>query len=81
LILKKEFKSADGFSAHNQNNINSVLGKEGIAITNLRPSGTAEFEGIKYDVITEGEFISFGSAVRVLRTVKSKIIVSALNPE
>jgi len=42
------------------------LGKEGVAITPLRPTGVAEIEGDRVEVHTEGGFISAGSKVKVV---------------
>ena len=53
------------------------VGKEGIAITPLRPSGTLEFEGVRLDVITRGEFVEKGSIVIIEEIQGKKIIVKA----
>ena len=42
------------------------LGRTGIAITSLRPIGTAEVDGKRIEVTTEGEFIAKGSEIRVV---------------
>ena len=42
------------------------LGHVGIAVTLLRPSGTAEIEGVRLPVVSEGEFVSAGTAVQVV---------------
>jgi membrane-bound serine protease (ClpP class) len=42
------------------------LGKVGTAVTPLRPTGVAEVEGERIEVVTEGEFIAAGSRVRVV---------------
>ncbi len=45
-----------------------LVGQEGVAVTDLRPAGTAAIAGERLDVVTEGEFVSQGSPVRVLRS-------------
>jgi membrane-bound serine protease (ClpP class) len=45
-----------------------LVGQEGMAITDLRPAGTATIAGERVDVVTEGEFVAQGSPVRVLRS-------------
>lgn len=45
-----------------------LLGLEGVALTDLRPSGTAMIAGERVDVVTEGDFIALGAAVTVVRT-------------
>ena len=45
-----------------------LVGQEGLAVTDLRPAGTATIAGERVDVVTEGEFVTQGSPVRVLRS-------------
>jgi membrane-bound serine protease (ClpP class) len=47
----------------------------GEAVTTLRPAGVALLKGERHDVITEGDFISAGEPVRVVRVEGRKIIV------
>ena len=42
------------------------LGRTGRAITPLRPTGAAEFDGVRVEVTTEGEYIAAGSTVHVV---------------
>jgi membrane-bound serine protease (ClpP class) len=58
---------------------NDLIGAEGVAATDLRPSGTADFNGEKLDVVTEGEYIRAGTRVTVLRTESYRHIVRALS--
>lgn len=43
-------------------------GMDGIALTDLRPAGTAEVAGERLDVVSESGWITAGSPVRVLRS-------------
>ena len=43
-----------------------LLGHEGTAITDLRPSGTALFGHERIDVVSESEWIAEGTQVRVV---------------
>ncbi|HZK34875.1 MAG TPA: NfeD family protein, partial [Bacillota bacterium] len=52
-----------------------LLGKAGKAITALRPSGTATIEGSRYDVITDGDFVSKDSDIEVVQIEGNRIIV------
>ena len=54
-------------------------GDQGIAESALRPSGRARFEKRFVDVITDGEFISKGSKIRVVETLGSRVLVSQIN--
>lgn len=51
------------------------VGKQGTAITPLRPSGTAELDGVRIDVITRGDFIEKGSPIIVETVLGKKIVV------
>lgn len=54
------------------------LGKEGMAATPLRPSGTGDFDGVRLDVLTRGEFIEKGSSITVEEIHGKKIIVKGM---
>lgn len=43
----------------------SVLGKEGVTVTMLRPAGIAEIDGRRMDVVADGEFIAKGERIIV----------------
>ncbi len=51
------------------------LHKEGIVLSELRPSGTAKIDGDLVDVISEGSFISKGEKIRVIKVEGVRIIV------
>jgi membrane-bound serine protease (ClpP class) len=40
---------------------------DGVAVTDLHPSGTAQFGDERVDVVSEGSFVEAGTAVRVVR--------------
>jgi len=73
VILKEELNTDKGYTS--SHNLNYLKGKQGIAITDLRPSGTADFEGKDYDVISEGRYIVKGAKLKVVKVQGSKIIV------
>ncbi|MBN2491715.1 MAG: hypothetical protein JXQ29_12785, partial [Planctomycetes bacterium] len=52
-----------------------AVGSRGEALTPLRPTGTARFGSTRMDVVTQGEFIERGAAVRVVRTAHNRIVV------
>jgi len=73
VILKDELNTDKGYIS--SNNLNYLEGKQGVAITDLRPSGSADVEGKDYDVISEGRYIVKGAKIRVVKVQGSKIIV------
>ena len=53
-------------------------GVDGIAITDLRPAGTAEIGGERLDVVSEAGWITAGTPVRVLRAEGYRHVVRAV---
>ena len=56
-----------------------LVGREGVAVTDLRPAGMAEVNGERVDVVTEGEYVPQGGAVRVVRSEGYRHVVRALD--
>ncbi|GEL07275.1 NfeD family protein [Salisediminibacterium halotolerans] len=52
-----------------------LLGETGRALTILRPSGTAEFNNERLDVVSEGGYIEQGRKVKVVSVSGSKMVV------
>ena len=52
-----------------------LVGKQGKAVSNLHPSGTAMIDGKKVDVVTGGVYISKGSAIAVVETSGPRVVV------
>ena len=73
LVLKTSTDKEDGFTSGED--MAYFLGHEGVAATMLRPVGTADFDGVKLEVLAEGEFIEAGKPVRVVRVEGRKIVV------
>ncbi len=51
------------------------IGQTGVAISNLRPGGKAQFGDQILDVITQGEMIAKGKSVRILRHSGTEAVV------
>lgn len=67
-LFKKLALNADqeGFQAISDEPEKAV-GKEGVTVTDLRPSGKVEIEGTQYDAVSEREFIEKGKPVKVIK--------------
>ena len=76
LVLRSSANRESGFSA--TEDYSAMVGKEGVALTTLRPAGTAEFDGQRLDVVSEGAFIEKGEKVRITRSEGRRIIVQPL---
>jgi membrane-bound serine protease (ClpP class) len=76
LVLSNEEKADQGFVSYPSEK--ELLGLEGIALTTLRPAGSAEFKGQKYDVVADWEYIPKGNKVKVIRVEGIKVVVKEL---
>lgn len=61
-----------------QQDMQVLVGREGKAISVLRPSGIGDFDGVRLNVVTEGEFIENGAPIRITRVEGGKIVVKAI---
>ncbi len=76
-LLTKTFAvnaTEEGFSSASDK-LDELLSAEGVAITTLRPSGTANIKGNKVDVISEGEMISKNTKIKVTDVKGNRIVV------
>ena len=73
LILADEEKAEQGFVSYPSEK--ELLGAEGIALTTLRPAGSAEFNGKRVDVVADWEYIEKGKKIKVLRVEGIKVVV------
>ena len=73
MVLFDSAKKEDGYVS----NINrtDLLGKEGVALTILRPAGTAIFNNERVDVVSEGGFIAQNSKIKVIKVEGARIVV------
>jgi len=78
LVLTEQVVAKDDNGPMQQTQIAQLVGKSGIVITALRPAGIVEIEGIKYDVMSDGEYILPGEKVKVVEAIGSKIVVARL---
>jgi membrane-bound serine protease (ClpP class) len=77
LFLRDSTKAGEGFISALPRG--DLVGRSGVAQTDLRPSGTATVDGERLDVVTEGEWVKAGAAVTVIRSEGYRHIVRASN--
>ncbi len=73
LILQDNIASKSGYAA--RQSFEHLVGTEGIALTDLRPAGSAIINDQRIDVVTEGDYISHDSVIIVKAVEGSKIVV------
>ena len=76
IVLQEELKADKGYLS--SSDLKYLIGKEGIAATDLRPAGKCNFEGIEFDVRSEGRYIAKGSKVRISRISGNTLIIKEI---
>jgi len=75
-VLSVSEKSGGGFSYRSI--AKNLIGAEGIALTTLRPAGTAKINGKRVDVVTESEYVEKGKKIKVLAVDGIKVLVKEI---
>ncbi|MBR6267201.1 MAG: serine protease [Selenomonadaceae bacterium] len=73
LVLRDQSTSARGYVSTESKT--ELVGKTGVVLTELRPSGSILLEGVPVDVVSEGAFLEKGEQVRVISVQGSRIVV------
>ena len=73
LVLKDSESRDDGYSGTME--LNGYLGKTGIVSSICRPVGNVDFDGVKLEVVTLGEFIEKGTTVEVIEVEGNRVVV------
>jgi len=73
IVLQEEMRSQKGYLS--TSDLEYLIGKEGVASTDLRPAGKCNIEGVEFDVRSEGRYISKGSNIQIIRTQGNTLIV------
>jgi membrane-bound serine protease (ClpP class) len=74
LVLQTSESEREGFRSSPEA-LEALTGKEGTALTMLRPAGTALIEGEKISVVSEGDFIEKNSRIRVVKVEGYRVVV------
>ncbi|MCG8642846.1 MAG: serine protease [Desulfobacterales bacterium] len=78
LSLKSELSASEGVASQKKE-METCLGMEGEAVTDLRPAGMAVIGQNRLDVVTDGEYVDAGTRVAVVRVTGNQIIVEKTN--
>lgn len=73
IILFDSTNTESGYVSNK--NREDLIGKQGIALTTLRPSGTAVINDERLDVVTQGNYIEKNTKIEVIKTEGSWIVV------
>lgn len=77
LTLTRKFDADKGFTSASVE-LDAYSGKEGVAVTVLRPAGIALIDGKRVNVVTDGEFIEKNAPVKVVEVEGGRIVVRPL---
>lgn len=77
-VLETNLKRDDDDVARESENRSKYLGRSGVALTPLRPTGVAEIDGDRIEVVTEGDFIASGSRIKVVAMDRRRYFVRLL---
>jgi len=74
VTLRQTLSREDGVSSQ-PSELNGYIHMEGIAVTDLRPAGTAFINDKRVDVVTRGEYLEKGVRILVTAVTGNQIIV------
>lgn len=73
MVLSDSLNTESGYVS-NQNRY-ELIGKEGVTITPLRPSGTVSINDEYIDVVSEGNYLAKDVKVKVMKVEGSRVVV------
>ncbi len=73
MVLREDVKGEQGFLE--SSDLEYLVGKEGVAATDLRPAGKGNFDGIEFDILSGGSYIKKGNKIRIIKVKDNKLIV------
>lgn len=74
MASKMTQKGTSGAQMH----LKDLVGSEGVALTQLRPSGTVRIGDMKVDVVAESEVIERNARVKVVEVESNRVVVRAV---
>lgn len=79
LVLSHEESPGAGYRAPADST--HLVGKQGVTVTPLRPSGTVLIDGSRFDVVSEGGFVEANSSIEVIEAEGTRVVVRELGKE
>jgi membrane-bound serine protease (ClpP class) len=68
-----------GAADASQDQMDNLIGQEGVARTDLRPAGSAQIGDRRYQVVSAGDYIQPGTRIRVIEVRGNRIVVEAVS--
>ena len=79
-LRRISFKGTLETSSSVDEDIVELVGKEGVACSELRPAGVAQIDGRRIDVVSAGAYIAAGTPVRVVDNSGNRVVVREIRP-
>lgn len=79
IILTSKQKNEEGYTT--SKNRKYLIGKTGITMSQLRPSGWAKIDGQKEDVVSEGDLIPKGTNIIVTNVEGTRVVVKKVDEQ
>ena len=76
-FLAESLQKDDGYSSEDEGLVD-LLDREGVTESDLRPAGIATIDGQRVNVMSDGDFISAGSRVKVSVVNSNRVIVTQI---
>lgn len=74
IFLETAESTEAGFTASDED-LKGLLGAVGVAESDLRPAGIADFSDHRVSVVTDGEYIHAGERIRVTEVESNRVVV------
>lgn len=78
LVLRSATSRDQGYASSDPG-LEALVGQQGEALCDLRPSGRARFQARTVDVVSEGGYVQSGTRVEVLRVEGSRVVVQGVS--
>ena len=75
--LHKKLSRDDGVASQSPD-LAGWVGQKGVAVTNLRPSGTVMIGDTRLDAVTDGEYVDAGTPVMVILVSGNRMVVEKI---
>ncbi len=72
---RSELFLQDREDLHKQKDMEVLVGKTGLTTSVLRPAGFGDFDGVRLNVVTEGNFIEKGMPIEIVSVDGTRIVV------
>ena len=73
IILEEKLDTERGFIS--SSDLDYLIGKSGVTVTDLRPAGKISVDELVLDVISAGPFIEKGKPVKIIKVSNNSLMV------